>query len=368
MSKVRLLQPVQLQSCPQQHDPAPSGSLPNRRALYRAVAGLALIGLLLLNRRWLGEAIALVQTAHAPWLFGSFGLILLSYLASAQVFNVVLRTLGQRISVVRLWLTTVTAIVISQCIPAGGVGSYAFLLRVFNRRGVSSPQAALLAALEGLSYVGAMLLIGVFSGVYLIAQPLTQTGNPTIGRLLLAGGIGCLGLTSVIWVISRPAATLMAMLTRLVRWLPHACRPGDLQALVQRAVAELVRNRDLVAARPWLMLVLVLIQLVALSGHSLALCLVLHSLGVPLSFPAALAAFGVALITSTFNLLPGGGGTVETMLVAVLLQLGVGPTAIPAAILFRLLNFWVLLPVAGGSYVWLMRQRQSARPGAGSLN
>lgn len=331
--------------------------LPQRRVLYSALAGLVIFGLVVLNRRWLGDAVALVQTARVPWLVSAFGLIALSYLASAQVFNVGLGSLGKRIGAARLWLTTVTAIVISQCIPAGGVGSYAFLLRAFNRRDVSAPQAALLAALEGLSYVGAMLLIGVFSAVYLVARPATLTGGATIERLLVAGSLGCLSLTGVVWLLSRPAATLSGLLTRLVAWLPHSWRPHDVPATVQRAVSELVRSRGLITAQPWLMLALVLIQLVALSGHSLALCLVLHSLGIPLSFPAAFAAFGVALITSTFNVLPGGGGTVETALVAVLLQLGVGPAAVPAAILFRLLNFWLLLPVAGGGYLWLMRQR-----------
>jgi uncharacterized membrane protein YbhN (UPF0104 family) len=73
----------------------------------------------------------------------------------------------------------------------------------------------------------------------------------------------------------------------------------------------------------------------------------------------ALAAFGVALITSTFNVLPGGGGTVETVLGAVLLHFGVGAAAVPAAVLFRLLNFWALLPLAIGGYSWLTRDGAS---------
>lgn len=120
-------------------------------------------------------------------------------------------------------------------------------------------------------------------------------------------------------------------------------------------IAEVVRNRDLMLTQPGLVAQLVAIQLVALSGDSQALLLVLQSLGVAPSFGVALAAFGVALITSTFNVLPGGGGAVETVLVTVLLQFSVGAVALPAAILFRLLNFWALLPVAVAGYAWLMR-------------
>jgi len=43
----------------------------------------------------------------------------------------------------------------------------------------------------------------------------------------------------------------------------------------------------------------------------------------------------------------------------VLTQLGVGAEAVPAAILFRLLNFWMLLPIAAACYSWLMHDRPS---------
>jgi len=104
---------------------------------------------------------------------------------------------------------------------------------------------------------------------------------------------------------------------------------------------------------------LVLIQLTALSGHSLGLYIILRSLGTSTSYLTVLSAFGIALLTSTVNVLPGGGGTVEVALVAVLTQLGVGADAVPAAILFRLLNFWLLLPIAAACYSWLMHDRPS---------
>jgi uncharacterized membrane protein YbhN (UPF0104 family) len=130
----------------------------------------------------------------------------------------------------------------------------------------------------------------------------------------------------------------------------------------ERALAlasEFVRWRRLIVAQRRLACAEVLCQLTALCGYSVALLLVLWSLHTSTSFAVALAAFGVALITSTFNVLPGGGGTVETMLGAVVLHFGVGAAAVSAAILFRLLNFWTLLPVAIGGYGWLTRDRPS---------
>ena len=130
-------------------------------------------------------------------------------------------------------------------------------------------------------------------------------------------------------------------------------------AWVDTTVAEITRMRALVAARRSMIVLQILIQLSALSGHSLGLYLVLHSLGASPSFLTVLSAFGIALLTSTINVLPGGGGTVEAALVAVLVQLGAGAAAIPAAIVFRLLNFWVMLPTAAACYAWLAHGRRT---------
>jgi uncharacterized membrane protein YbhN (UPF0104 family) len=309
--------------------------------------------LVVYHRHWLVNALDLLVTVELPSLGAALGTVVLSYLISSYVLTVVLGSFGHRFGAVRLWVTTVTAIVISQCIPAGGVASYAFLLRSFKLRGVPTSQAALIAALEALSYVGAMLLIGGFSVVFFFVQPLGGSGGTTAGPLL-AGATAIIISAAAGWAVTRPAATLHQGMRHLCWLFPLLQRPS-VAARIEAIAAEVLRNRDLIVARPRMVVMLVVIQLLALSGHSLALLLVFHSLGVAPGFAVALAAFGVALITCTFNVLPGGGGTVETVLVTALLQLSVGEAALPAAILFRLLNFWALLPVAAAGYTWLMQ-------------
>lgn len=350
--------------------PSPTRAIfpPRSRLLLSLITPLVVVALLLYHRHWLVDALKLLRTVELPWLLAALGTIALSYYVSSYVFRVVLDSFGHRLGGLRLWATTVTAIVISQCIPAGGVGSYAFLLRSFKLRGIPASQAALLAALEALSYVGAMLLIGGFSVVYLVAQPLgANSGANTVP--MVAGAIAAGTFLATGWVLTRPAAALSYGIRRLLHLLPVLRRPS-VAARSEAIIAEVLLNRDLILTQPGMVVKLVAIQLVALSGHSLALLLVLQSLRVAPSFGVALAAFGVALITSTFNVLPGGGGTVETVLVTVLLQLSVGAAALPAAILFRLLNFWALLPVAAASYAWLMRPsvESTKKPGGSSCH
>lgn len=325
--------------------------------------GVLIVGviaaLLYSQRVWVVDALALVRTAQPAWLLAALGMVGLGYLLSSQVFGIVLRTFGHRLGAARLWLTATTAIVTTQCAPAGAVGGYIFLLTVFRRSKVSASQAALLATLEALSYLGAMLLVSAFGLGYLVLRPATTGALSLTGPGLALGLVGAILLVAA-WLLSRPAAVLRSWAAILVVRLSRA-RRRSVVPRVNAAITELLVSRALVLRQRRLVLALVAVQSIALLSHSIALACVLRSLGVDFSLGAAVAAFGAALITSTFNLLPGGGGTVEAVLAGVLLYAGAGPAAVPAAILFRLLNFWALLPVAGAGYGWLLRAPSAPR-------
>ncbi len=312
---------------------------------------LAVIALAIANRAWIAEAFSLLNDAKPGWLFAAFVLIALSYLISAQVFNIVLHSLGYRMNLLRLWATALTAIIISQSVPAGGVGSYAFLMSNFNRRGIRAGESALIASLETLSYVVAMLLIFSFSLVYFAWHGLKAAGASYLAALI---GLAVIG--TAIFVLTRSEETLRRWLSSLQYGLGRLFGQHWSSTWIDRIVADLVRGRTLLIHQRRDVILLVLVQLTALSGHSLAMLLVLHALGTDVTFAVVLSAFGVALVTSTFNILPGGGGTVEAALVAVLSQMGVGPAAVPAAIIFRLFNYWLAAPIAAICYHWLMHE------------
>ena len=204
--------------------------------LWRYVlAVLTTMGILILgyfNRAWLLEAIGLARAAQPTWLVFGLVMILISFLVSSQVFQVVLRTLGHRMSVLRLWATAVVAIVTSQVVPAGGVGSYAFLLTSLRQRGVAASEAALVATLETLSYTGAMLIFAVFGLAYLASRILAADpdGSSLIAPLLAVGFVLLL-IGSLVLLLTRGEAHLRRWLHGLhqlsVRILRrHATMPG----------------------------------------------------------------------------------------------------------------------------------------------
>jgi uncharacterized protein (TIRG00374 family) len=314
---------------------------------------LAILVMAVLNRDWLLEAFSMVQEARPFWLVVALATILVSYFITSQVLVVALRSLGYKFGLLRIWAITLVAVVFSQSVPAGGLGSYAFLVGIFNRQGVPSGKATLAASLEMLSYISAMLLVFLFSLIYLLIHGL---GANLVSYV--AAGAAVLLVSGAVFVLTRSTERLTNWLMSIKNSAARLFRRNWSDDRVHHIVDELTRGRTLMA-ESWHELVwLIPIQIAGLCGHSLAMLMVFWSLGVETSFFVVLTAFGIALITSTFNVLPGGGGTVEAALGLVLNRMGTGMAAFPAAIIFRLLNFWLILPVAAGCYYWLMHYQQ----------
>jgi uncharacterized membrane protein YbhN (UPF0104 family) len=341
-----------------------------------AFSVLLTIGVVILayvKRDRITTALVLMREARPLWLLLAAALELLGFFCASQVYQRVLRSLGYSFGPLRLWATALVAIVLSQSVPGGGVASYAFLVQTFRRRSVPPGHSTLVASLEAMSYAGAMVLLFGFSLSYLIfhsglgAAEDSGAGliaaNAAIRAGLIAASVAILVIGGAAFVLTRDEAVLTRWLLALKNGAARLVRRQWSDAPVHKLVDELARGRVLIMARPGELALLVLIQLVALTIHSLAMLVVLYSLGVTTSLFAVMTAFGIALITSTFNVLPGGGGTVEAVLVLSLTQLGVGDQAYIAAVIFRLLNFWLLMPIAAICYRWLMHGAGPGAPG-----
>jgi uncharacterized protein (TIRG00374 family) len=199
-----------------------------------------------------------------------------------------------------------------------------------------------------------MVLIAIFSVVYLALHISTAGAGAmaflapllaALGVIAFIGG-GVVALTQNPATLEHWFAQINSLFARVRPRAQSLGWPSQVATQIARGRALMIENRRTFA-------LLIGIQLTALCGHSLAMLLILLSLGVHTNFVVVLVAFGAALVTSLLNVLPGGGGTIETILAAVLGLLGTGPAAIPAAIIFRLLNFWLLLPFAALAYAWI---------------
>jgi uncharacterized protein (TIRG00374 family) len=210
-----------------------------------------------------------------------------------------------------------------------------------RRRGIPPANVALVAALELLSWNGAVLLMFGYGVIYLIVSgaavnPRTYYVSVSVVLVILA---------VLLLIVSRPHATLHAWACNFKHVVDRVFGIVWSDEQVLEVVDEVVANRRLILEQPLRMLLLVILQISMFGLHSLALLAILYGLGAALPPFAVLAAYGLALIASTFVVLPGGGGAVEAALTLALTTQGAqGPHALSAAVLFRLLSFWLLLP------------------------
>jgi putative heme transporter len=329
-----------------------------RRFPWSTVIGLLLLAALVLllyaNRHEVEEAIRLLRGARPEWVAVSVACIIAGFLCAGQIYGRVLAALGHRASVPWLTAAAMVTILTNQAVPAGSVAAYAFLVTSLRRRGFPVGSVAMVAGLELISWNTAVIAAFTYGLVYLLIT--TGLSGAAISYTAVAVALGV--LATVMYIVSRSDDTFHSWGHNLKVAVDRVFGPVWTSAQVRQVVDEILASRRMILEQPRRMVVLVLLQLTVFTFHSLALESILRALGVPAPVLAVLAAYGLALIVSVFTLLPGGGGTVEAALTVALASQGVPiEAALGAAVLFRLLSFWILLPLGLVCYRLLTRSQ-----------
>jgi uncharacterized protein (TIRG00374 family) len=324
----------------------------NRRSPWTLLFSTLVIGviLVLVVRGWstLIDAFDLIMTAHPGWLGLGIAAIVLGYWCAGQIYGRVLRFIGY--TAPQFWLITAALVstLISQSIPAGTVGSYAFLTASLRRRGIPGSSVALLASLELLTWMGGMLILfsyGVIYKLLIVSDSLEMERTfPSLIALVVT-------MAGVTFVATRPRNTLQRWATLSAAIIHRLFRHSLSLIYLEKIIGEIDAHRQLIRERPYQTVLLLLMQVLVFLLQSLALLCILLALGEAPSAWGVIAAYGLTLIFSTFTILPGGGGTVEAALTLALVAGGVSAdAALGATLLFRMLNFWLLLPFGAWGY------------------
>lgn len=255
---------------------------------------------------------------------------------------------------------------VNHVVPGGGTTSAAVRYALLTRSGVR-PQDALSAAM--VQVVGANLVLGVLFG----AGVLTALGEVRINRYFITAGIAVLVLLALslaaLSVLDRhlEAAVRAARRTaRLVRFL----KPASTERFVRTMAAETAMFR-----RDPRRLVLALFLVICYWGFDAAcLATFLAAFGHTPAPGELLIAYSLANLVALTPLTPGGVGLVEGVLVPTLAGFGAPSTAALLAVLsWRILNFWLPIPVGGLAWLSLrlgMLRKPAVRgtPGDGSAS
>ena len=245
---------------------------------------------------------------------------------------------------------------IGHVVPGGTAPAGALSYRIFNELGIPKETNAFGLAAQGSG--SAVVLNIIFWFALVISIPL-RGFNPLYGFAALVGVFLLLAFFGTILLITRGQRHADAWMRAATRRIP-AVDPDRISSLLSK-VAErinlLINNRRTLwwaftwAGLNWILDASCLWVFVWAFGHAIS----------PIDL---LVAYGLANIFAAIPLTPGGLGVVEGVLIPTLVGFGVpNSQAILAVLAYRLVNFWIPIPIGGAAYASLQwRRSPNAEP------
>ena len=275
-----------------------------------------------------------------------FGVVLeaVALLAYAELTRTVLSPDPPRRSL--LFRVNMSSLAVSHVVPGGTAPGTAVAYRLLTERGVPSGLAAFGLATQGVG--SAVVLNAIFWLALLISIPL-RGYNPLYGFAAIAGLILFVLFAGTVLLLTRGQHHAADRLHGWAAKLPLV-NPDRVSALVQTIADRLqilLRDRALLthatewAAANWLF-------------DAASLWVFIFAFGKAVSPIDLLVAYGLANILAVIPITPGGLGVVEGVLIPTLVGFHVHKTiAILGVLSYRLVNFWLPIPLGGAAYLSL---------------
>ena len=269
-------------------------------------------------------------------------------LAAYTALTQVLLPPGDRLRFGTQWRIDLVGFGFSHAVPGGGATAGALRVRLMVDRGVAAPSALALTVVQvALSVLGllAVWLLGALMSV-------PRTGLTATTLLLVVAIAVAVGALEVAPRTGTGSPRVPARLSRLShRLVPHRWR-AVVGPAVNRGVESLRDGRVTRAGVTW-----------AVANWLLdAICLwvCLQAAGAAVPVELVIAAYGLVNVVAMLPITPGGIGIVEGLLVPALVAAGApAGSALVGVLTWRLLQYWLPLPVAGLCWVSLGTPRRS---------
>jgi len=239
---------------------------------------------------------------------------------------------------------------ISHVVPGGTAPAGALSYRIFNELGVPRDTNAFGLAAQGSG--SAVVLNIIFWIVLVISIPLDGF-NPAYGFAALAGVFLLMAFFGTILLITRGQRRADVWIRAIARHIPSV-NPDVIGALLKKVadrITLLINNRRTLwwaftwAALNWLL-------------DATCLWVFLWSFGAVVSPIDLLVAYGLANVLAAIPITPAGLGIIEGVLITTLVGFGVPHSqAILAVLAYRLVNFWIPIPLGGAAYASLQWRR-----------
>jgi uncharacterized protein (TIRG00374 family) len=253
-------------------------------------------------------------------------------------------------------LTQLAGNAFNRVTPGGGATGTALQARMLSDAGFELTTAATAVTVQSL------LVTAVLVALPVLVIPGVVTGTQLPGSLLQAAWVGAavfvlLTVVGTLLLATRRPVCVLGNLVARVANVFRRKRP-KITGLGERLLVERDEIRERMGSR-WIEAVAAAVG--RWGFEYLVLLLALYAIEARPDPWSVLLAFVAASVLSMIPFTPGGLGFVEAGLTALLVTAGIGAdAAVAATMLFRLVSFWIPLPI-GAAAGWWFRRRYPRR-------
>jgi uncharacterized protein (TIRG00374 family) len=235
---------------------------------------------------------------------------------------------------------------VTNLVPGGSAAGGTLGYRLLTDAGVSSSAAGFSLATVGL---GSAVVLNLILWVALLISIPLNGFRPAYVTAAIVGVLLLLFAAGLVYLLLEGRDRAEKVLRAIARRIPYVQEDTAARFVHQTAdrIQELARQPELVrrgvlwAAGNWLL-------------DAAALWVFLRAFGTSLNPINLIVAYGVVSVLAAIPITPGGLGVVETALPALLVTFGAPVRAAGAAVLaWRLVQFWLPIPLGGISYASL---------------
>jgi uncharacterized protein (TIRG00374 family) len=268
------------------------------------------------------------------------------------LLNRVLLTPEHRPSLSRLFRIDLSAAAVAHVIPAGTVGSAGIGFQLFTAEGVPGTEVGVMMATKGMT---STLVLNVLLWLALVISIPLSGFRPVYASVALVGAVILALFAVLVLGMTRGEKRAARTLRTVGERIPGV--GGERLERIAVEVASWVRrlgsNRRLLAqvvlwaSLNWLLDAACLWTFIAAFGH--------------FTNPVGLfAAYGIANVLGAVPITPGGLGIIDTVTPVLLVSFGLTRSVATLGVLgWRLVNFWLPIPVGAGSYLSLKLPRHA---------
>ena len=246
----------------------------------------------------------------------------------------------------RLFRIDLAAAAVAHVIPAGTLGSAGIGYRLFTDEGIKGNDAAVMMATKGL---GSTVVLNVLLWLSLVISIPLAGFHPIYVTVAVIGAVLLLAIAALFVGITRGARRASRILHAVGDRIPGMSGDRLEKAVLDTAakLSALARDRrTLVMSLTWASLNWLL--------DAASLWCFVAAFGKFVNPVELFAAYGIANVAGALPVTPGGLGVVDSIAPLLLISFGVTRSVATLGVLsWRLVNFWLPIPVGAIAYVSL---------------